>query len=94
MQDFARHRDKHDLETAEAYTTEWTPDLPSVILGILLGVFVAIIGFKVADYRATQTAAIEIPIVEQIEDTTLTLDFYDALKTYEVLPRTRPSTNY
>ena len=90
MQDFASYRDNHNLEDSKAYSTEWTPDLPSVILGILIGVFVAIIGFKVAEYRATQTAAIEIPIVEQIEDTTLTLDFYDALKTYEVLPRTRP----
>ena len=90
MQDFASYRDNHDLKTAEAYRAEWTPDLPSVILGILIGVFVAIIGFKVAEYRATQIAAIETPIVEQIEDTTLTLDFYHALKTYEVLPRTRP----
>ena len=90
MQDFASHKDSYDLETAKAYSNEWTPDLPSLILGLLIGVFVAIIGFQVAEYRATQTAAIEIPIVEQIEDTTLTLDFYDALKTYEVLPRTRP----
>ena len=90
MQDFASYRDNNDLGASEACSTEWAPDLPSVTLGILLGIFVAIIGFKVAEYRATQTAAIEIPIVEQIEDTTLSLDFYDALKTYEVLPRTRP----
>jgi len=51
---------------------------------------VAIIGFKVAEYQATQTATIETPIVESIEYTPLTLDFYDALKSYEVLPRIRP----
>lgn len=90
MQDFVSYRDNNELEASEAHGAEWSPDLPSVILGLLIGVFVAIIGLKVAEYRATQTAAIEIPIVEQIEDTTLTLDFYDALKTYEVLPRIRP----
>tara|TARA_B100001250_G_scaffold329969_2_gene294760 strand:+ start:176 stop:451 length:276 start_codon:yes stop_codon:yes gene_type:complete len=87
MQDFANYRNTNDLKASEVHSTEWTPDIPSVIMGILIGIFVAIIGFKVSEYLATQIVPIEAPMVEQIEDTPLVLDFYEALKVYEVLPR-------
>ena len=58
-----------------------------LIFGVLVGIFVAIIGFKVSEYRATQTTLIETPIVEEVGDTPLKLDFYRALKEYEVLPK-------
>ena len=82
MQDFASYRNTSDLVASEAESTEWTPDIPSVMLRILVGISVVIIGFKVAEYRATQTASIETPTVKQIEDTPLVLEFYEALTVY------------
>ena len=90
MQDYATYKYTNELQDPDSNGAEWTPDPPSVVIGILGGIFVAIIGFKIAEYRATQTAPIETPMVEQIEDAPLVLDFYEALKAYEVLPRGRP----
>ena len=57
-------------------------------MGVIVGIFVAIIGFKVVEYRETQAAAIKAPVVETVEEKKpFKLDFYDALKVYEVLPR-------
>ena len=51
------------------------------------GVFLAIVGFKVVEYRAEQAVLVETPEVEETEDTPLVLEFYEALKDYKVLPR-------
>ena len=87
MQDFASYRDDRHIEVSQDPSAEWVLDIPSVLMGILVGIFVAIIGFKVSEYRAAQTTLIEAPIVEGIESTPIQLDFYEALKTYEVSPR-------
>ena len=50
--------------------------------------FVAIIGFKVAEYRAEQATFAEAPAVEkEVEEKSFVFEFYEALKVYEVLPR-------
>ena len=88
MQDFASYRNPTYLEDSKPDAPEWTPDIPSVMLGILVGVFVAIIGFKVVEYRAEQAAFVEAPAVEEeVEEKSFVFDFYEALKVYEVLPR-------
>ena len=87
MQDFASYRNTTYLEDSKPEVSEWTPDIPSVMLGVMAGIFVAIIGFKVAEYRAEQAAFVEAPAVEETEDAPLVLEFYKALKDYEVLPR-------
>jgi len=88
MQDFVNYKNNYQSDVRDNENPlEWQPDIPSVMMGVLVGIFVAIMGFKVAEYRATQTASIETPLVEQIEDEPLVLDFYEALKVYEVLPR-------
>ena len=87
MHDFANYRNTTYLEASRPEATEWSPDIPSVMLGVIVGIFVAIIGFKVAEYRMDQAVAIEIPVVEEIEDTPFKFDFYGALKLHEVLPR-------
>ena len=56
-------------------------------MGVIVGVFLAIVGFKVVEYRDAQAAAIEVPAVEETKDTPLVLEFYEALKDYKVLPR-------
>ena len=87
MQDFASYRNTTYLEASRPEAAEWSPDIPSLMMGVIVGVFVAIIGFKVAEYRAEQAVLVEVPEVEEIEDTPLVLEFYKALKDYEVLPR-------
>ena len=88
MQDFTSYRNTTYLENSKPDASEWTPDIPSVMLGFLVGVFVAIIGFKVAEYRAEQAVLVEVPAVEEeVEEKSFVFDFYEALKVYEVLPR-------
>ena len=87
MQDFASYRNPMYLEASEPEAVEWTPDIPSLMMGVIIGAFVVIVGFKVVEYREAQAAAIEVPVVETVEEKPFKLDFYKALKVYEVLPR-------
>ena len=88
MHDFVNYRNSTDLEASKPEVSEWTPDIPSVMLGVMAGIFVAIIGFKVAEYRAEQAVLVEAPAVEEeVEEKSFVFDFYEALKVYEVLPR-------
>ena len=88
MHDFASYRNTTYLEDSKPEVSEWTPDIPSVMLGVIAGVFLAIIGSKVAEYRAEQATFVEAPAVEEeVEDKSFVFEFYEALKDYEVLPR-------
>ena len=87
MQDFANCRNTTYLGASRPDAVDWSPDIPSVMMGVVVGVFVAIMGFKVVEYREAQSDAIVAPVVERAEDTPLKLEFYEALKVYEVLPR-------
>ena len=88
MQDFASYRNTPDSAPSEAYSTAWTPDVPSIIFGVLIGVFVAFIGLKAAEYRADQAVFVEVPAaVEEVVKKPFVFEFYDELKSYVVLPR-------
>ena len=86
MQDFASYRNTPDSEASGAYSTAWTPDVPSIIFGVLIGFFAAFIGLKAAEYRADQAVFVEVPAVEGIEDKPFVFEFYEALKVYELVP--------
>jgi|TARA_B110000483_G_C18148209_1_gene524353 hypothetical protein len=89
MQDFANYRPSADLEPSRAFAADWSPDIPSLIFGVLLGVAACLLGLKVVETKADQAVLIEAPIIiEEVAKKTVKLDFYEALKTYEVLPRT------
>ena len=88
MQDFASYRNTPDSVPSEAYSTAWTPDVPSIIFGVLIGVFVAFIGLKAAEYRVGQAVFAEVPAaVEEVVKKPFVFEFYDELKSYVVLPR-------
>ena len=87
MQDFASYRNPKYLAASEPETTEWNPDIPSLMMGFVVGAFVVMVGFKVFEYIEAQAAAIETPVVETVEEKPFKLDFYEALKVYDVLPR-------
>ena len=87
MHDFANYRNTTYLGASEPVASEWTLDVPSLVMGVIVGIFVAIIGFKVAENRIDRAVFIEVPAIEAVEDKPFKLDFYEALKVYEVLPR-------
>ena len=89
MQDFANYREARNSGASRAYSTAWSPDIPSLVIGILLGVAACLVGLKVAQTKADQTVFIEAPIIiEELVEKPLEFDFYEALKSYVVLPRT------
>ena len=67
MQDFASYRNPTYLGDSEPEVTEWSPDIPSLMMGFVIGAFVVIVGFKVVEYGEAQ-AAIEAPVVETVEE--------------------------
>ena len=89
MQDFANYRASADLEASRAYSTTWSPDTPSLIFGVLIGVAACLVGLKVVQTKADRAVFVEAPIiVEEAVEKPLEFDFYEALKSYVVLPRT------
>ena len=89
MQDFANYREHTASKASRDCSAAWSPDIPSIVIGILLGVAACLAGLKVAQTKADQTVFIEAPImVEELVEKPLEFDFYEALKSYVVLPRT------
>ena len=89
MQDFANYREHTDSEASRATSAGWSPDIPSLVIGILLGVAACLAGLKVAQTKADQAVFIEAPVIlEEVVEKPLEFDFYEALKSYVVLPRT------
>jgi len=89
MQDFANYRTSIDLEDSRAHSTTWSPDIPSLIFGVLLGVAACLVGLKLVQTKADQAVFIEAPVIlEEAVEKPLEFDFYEALKSYVVLPRT------
>ena len=88
MHDFANYRSTTYLGASKPEAAEWSPDTPSLMMGVIVGVFVAIIGFKVVESRAEQAVRGEAPAAEEeVEEKSFVFEFYEALKVYEVLPR-------
>ena len=89
MQDFANYRESTDSEASRALSISWSPDIPSLIFGVLLGVAACLVWLKVAQTEADQAVFIEAPIMpEEVVEKPFEFDFYEALKSYVVLPRT------
>ena len=81
MHDFANYRSTTDLVSSRPDVSEWSPDIPSLMMGVIVGVFVAIIGFKVAEYRAEQAVLVEAPAVEEeVEEKSFMFEFYEVLR--------------
>lgn len=88
MHDFANYKQHFQPEAVEEDNAEWAPDIPSIILGIIFGLFLAVISTKIISYKAEQVELIKTPVVEATEEQPFVYEFYDVLKNYEVLPRT------
>jgi hypothetical protein len=89
MQDFVNYREHTDSEASRDYSAAWSPDIPSIVFGALLGVTACMVGLKVVQTKTDQAVFIEPPIIlEEIAEKPLEFDFYEALKSYVVLPKT------
>ena len=89
MQDFANYREHEASEPSIGYSASWSLDIPSLVIGAFLGVAACLVGLKVSQTKADQAVFIEAPIIlEEAVEKPLEFDFYEALKTYVVLPRT------
>ena len=54
-----------------------------------MSVFV-LLGLKIAQIKADQAVLIESPaVLEEVEEKSFVFEFYEALKSYEVLPKYR-----
>ena len=91
MQDFVNYRTDFHTESPEADNSlDWSLDFTSMTIGIILGVGVCLIGLKIAQIKADQAALVESPVVlEEVEEKSFVFEFYEALKSYEVLPKYR-----
>ncbi len=91
MQDFANYRTDFHTESPEADNSlDWSLDFTSMTIGLILGVGVCLIGLKIAQIKADQAALVESPVVlEEVEEKSFVFEFYEALKSYEVLPKYR-----
>ena len=89
MHDFANYRTDFQTESSEVdNSSDWSLDFTSVTIGIILGVSVCLIGLKIAQIKANQAVLIESPVgLEEVEEKSFVFEFYEALKSYEVLPR-------
>ena len=91
MQDFANYRTDFHTESPEVDNSlDWSLDFTSMTIGIILGVSVCLIGLKIVQVRADQAVLIEAPaVLEEVEEKSFVFEFYEALKSYEVLPKYR-----
>ena len=78
MQDFAKYRTRASTNPAEA---EWMPDIPSLLLGALLGlVFSSAALSKMSTTKTPNALETSILVAEQPEEKLFKFDFYDVLK--------------
>ena len=77
MQDFISHKDQTH---SKPVTGGWTPDIPSLLIGVLLGALGVLMGMEYLDSRNSQIEFIEASaLVEEVE-VPFVFEFYDILK--------------
>jgi hypothetical protein len=88
MQDFANYKSNYRLEGYDFDAPrQWSPDFPSVLVGIFLGVFLCLVGLRVTGVQFLQASQIEpVEVDEDIENKSIEFEFYEELKIYEVSP--------
>jgi hypothetical protein len=83
MQDFISHKDQTH---SKSVTDGWTPDIPSLFIGALIGALGVLIGMEYLDSRSSQIEFVEAPALVEEAEAPFVFEFYDELKGYEVLP--------
>ena len=77
MQDFISHKDQTH---SKPVTEGWTPDIPSLLRGLMVGALGVLMGMEYLDSRNSQIEFIEASaLVEEVE-VPFVFEFYDILK--------------
>ena len=77
MQDFVNYREHTDSGASIGYSASWSPHIPSLFIGTLLGVAACLVGLKVAQTKADQAVFIEAPIIlDVVAEKPLEFDLY------------------
>jgi hypothetical protein len=77
VQDFISHKDQpHSKPVAE----RWTPDIPSLLIGLMVGALGVLMGMEYLDSRNSQFEFIEAPASVEEAEAPFVFEFYDILK--------------
>ena len=83
MHDFAPSQRLDSLSKSNS-ETHWVPDLPSMILGLILGSVIAIVAYKLNALRESEAET--SPQVAETSEPTVDFDFYTELKRDDLYP--------
>jgi hypothetical protein len=86
MQDFAKNRKTYHFNEFDGDADDWSPDIPSISVGILIGIIVASVVMMIDFPKLNYSGSAEIKPDEALIAKPMKFEFYDALKTYEVFP--------
>ena len=77
MQDFINRRDQTHTKSV---TEGWTPDIPSLLIGLMVGALGVLMGMEYLDSRSSQIGFGEAPALVEEADTPFVFEFYEILK--------------
>ena len=77
MQDFISHKDQTH---SKPVTEGWTPDIPSLLIGLMVGALGVLMGMKYLDSRNSQIEFFETPELVKEAEAPFVFEFYDILK--------------
>lgn len=87
MHDFAKLRKLSYSDRASIDGISWSIDIPSILSGILVGILMSIFTINLKIVKRVPANSLETEISEVMSEKLMKFEFYDALSTYEVLPR-------
>ena len=77
MEDFISHKDQTQ---SKPVTEGWTPDIPSLLIGLMVGALGVLMGMEYLDSRNSQNEFIEAPALLEAAEAPFVFEFYDILK--------------
>ena len=77
MQDFISHKDQPH---SKPVTEGWTLDIPSLLIGVLLGALGVLMGMEYLDSRNSQLEFVETHELVKEAEAPFVFEFYDILK--------------
>ena len=77
MQDFISQTEKtHPKPVTEG----WTPDIPSLLIGLMVGALGVLMGMEYLNSRNSQIEFLEAPALVEEAEAPFVFEFYDILK--------------
>ena len=77
MRDFISHKDQPH---SKPVTEGWTPDIPSLLIGLMVGALGVLMGMEYLDSRNSQIEFVEAPALVEEAQAPFVFEFYDILK--------------